>query len=379
MRKLILPYSVMSIYIGIHLLYMRHVFERGDTDIGLINSAVMALFIFLFIKGYGVDLVKEFIKLFRKKPAPPSFEKWVPQPMPKLSKGGVNEDAELLSVSADADVAIAQPMRKIAQSILSNSAVLILEEDRVIYQDYADELGQTSLMLNAIFNDLRSVRQAIRDGVQINRVDNDGETALMKSVYADHPDVACELIGAGADVNVRSNAGVTAFLLAAVRGDVYMGKLLLTSGAKMVSDGMGRNALMSAASGEHLEFMQMLLDAGSSLDAVDAGGCTALIHAAEQGKQKAVALLTSVGANVNARTCYGGTALMFAASKGRIDIVRTLISAGADHSLACENTKTALDFAKEAGHEDVVAALRALQAPRQGLLQRQSRGVLAAA
>jgi len=71
--------------------------------------------------------------------------------------------------------------------------------------------GKTPLILAAFLGHLESVRFLIAQKAVINHRDSTGETALIYAVVAE-PEIASELIKAGADVNVKDNDGRTALM-----------------------------------------------------------------------------------------------------------------------------------------------------------------------
>ncbi|WP_158913301.1 ankyrin repeat domain-containing protein [Caulobacter sp. S45] len=61
-------------------------------------------------------------------------------------------------------------------------------------------------------------------GAPVDAVDADGNTALMKSIQADRPDLAAILYRRGANLNRRNRAGKSARDMAAVQGDAALKK-----------------------------------------------------------------------------------------------------------------------------------------------------------
>ncbi|HUU28496.1 MAG TPA: ankyrin repeat domain-containing protein [archaeon] len=88
--------------------------------------------------------------------------------------------------------------------------------------------GALTLAVNR--ESLQMVKFLVAAGVEVNSVNNWGETALMNAAGRDNPEIVKTLLAAGATVNVVSNYGGTALMRAAEKGRLETVKLLLASG-----------------------------------------------------------------------------------------------------------------------------------------------------
>ena len=66
----------------------------------------------------------------------------------------------------------------------------------------------------------------------MNAKDNDGYTALMVAAVKNDADVARLLIAAKADVNAKTNGGSTALMIAAMENAADVARLLRDAGAR---------------------------------------------------------------------------------------------------------------------------------------------------
>jgi ankyrin repeat protein len=157
--------------------------------------------------------------------------------------------------------------------------------------------AESPLMAAAFAGSAESVKALLTRGAFVNAKDEwHGQTALMRAVgnHEPHPDVARVLIEHGADVNLRSKAGLTALLLAVRQHDVESVRLLLearadvndkvasdptATGPRVSSPGVGTNALRVAINHSYYDIAELLLDKGADPNATDSAGFTAL-HAA---------------------------------------------------------------------------------------------------
>ena len=111
-----------------------------------------------------------------------------------------------------------------------NQAVVASASDPVLR--LASELDR-QLAGAAGRGDVVSLRQLIKEGAQVNAVDEWGNTALLLAAREGDVETARTLLRAGAEVDGRGGA-LTPLGQAALRGHTHMVRLLLRSGACMV-------------------------------------------------------------------------------------------------------------------------------------------------
>jgi ankyrin repeat protein len=174
-----------------------------------------------------------------------------------------------------------------------------------------------------------------------NRGDGlDGEPAPIGSGTMTSLDLVRELVGHGADVNVRlkrgpsgrgvlNRKGATPFLLACKTADVPYMKLLVELGADPAIPNADNCPPLLAAAGigtlapgeeagtedEVLEALRFLIDLGADVNAVDDNGETAMHGAAYKSLPRVVRFLHEHGARVerwNRKNNYGWTPLLIA-------------------------------------------------------------------
>jgi ankyrin repeat protein len=218
--------------------------------------------------------------------------------------------------------------------------------------------SKTKLMIAAGKGELRSVRQFIKTGVNVNARSKKTlweceRTALTYAAENGRTEVVLHLLAAGADVKAKD-------------------------GACEATPG-GRTALHYAARGGHIGTIRALLAAGAGTDTAAKDGATPLIFASEAAHVKAVRLLLQQGAVINARDRRRGTALLAAVSAlGAITkkvvnnrlvkrrmiplarvkrTVHTLLSAGADANVVDKDYGTPLMSAVSDGNLSIVRLL----------------------
>jgi uncharacterized protein len=143
--------------------------------------------------------------------------------------------------------------------------------------------------------------------------------------------VVTTLLDAGAFVDATAPDGAHVLQLSTGRPDQL--QLLLDRGARVEArNDLGLTALMHAAMYGHVDSAQRLLRAGARVDARDNDGRTALIHGAMQLRPsiELINRLLEHGADVNARDAEGATSLYRAALTSSPDLITLLLDAGAD-------------------------------------------------
>ncbi|CAM9512396.1 unnamed protein product [Ectocarpus fasciculatus] len=150
---------------------------------------------------------------------------------------------------------------------------------------------------------------------------------------------------------------------AAFRGSTKLTKTLLATGAVDVNEHAedGCIPLMLSAQNGHVGVTQLLIDAGSNLDAATDEGVTSLHQAADEGHSEILSMLVKAGANPDTHTYHGSTPLYDAAFHGHLDIVRKLLRLGVRHAFprvqSDGSTRVALDVAAQKGYAEVVREL----------------------
>jgi ankyrin repeat protein/cytochrome c551/c552 len=248
--------------------------------------------------------------------------------------------------------------------------------------------GSTPLMYAALYGDANSVKLLLDAGADPNVRNEAGATALMWAT--DDPEKTRLLLEARADANARSEDGRTPLLIAAMRfGSSAVVKLLLDHGANpSARSPEGQTPLSEAVRAADELSLKTLIDGGAD---TKGGAGPALFFALQRNCDKcANALIESVsrdalnaaarflvpsrndghdarmiktmldrGASVDAKDVGGRTLLMLAASSEAVPVetVKTLIERGADVNARSTNGETALDFARRQGDTPIVDLL----------------------
>jgi ankyrin repeat protein len=216
-----------------------------------------------------------------------------------------------------------------------------------------DADGNALLIQAALYAKSSDLEFLLAHGADVNAANHAGHTALMRAI-PDLPKVRL-LVEHGADVNV-SSGGTTPLLVAAgIRNSADVLRYLIGKGADVKAiDILGWDAVMYASIAGDAGNLKILLDAGgnssyeakvrenpqqrrfSKLDEATierlkkrAEGVTALMHATRVDCEACARLLLEHGADAKAKTDAGLTALHYAAFKGNRAMVNLLLKSGA--------------------------------------------------
>ncbi len=143
-----------------------------------------------------------------------------------------------------------------------------------------------------------------------------------------------QLLRHGADVNEAQGDGMTALHWAADRGDLELTNMLIYAGSNLeAGTRIGHYTPLHIASRNgHANVVNVLLAANADANARTSNSGVLPIHlAAASGSADATAALLGAGANANAlETAWGQTPLVFAASSNRLETLTVLLDAGAE-------------------------------------------------
>ena len=141
---------------------------------------------------------------------------------------------------------------------------------------------------------LERIRRALEQGLDVNKTDPDGRTALMIAAFDGYTEVVALLLDYGAEVDRSDGAGRTAMMYASSGPFPQTVELLLRRGAD-VNHGdtaEGWTALMLAAAEGHQLVVEVLLRHGADIELTDQDGDAAIDHARERRQTHIVALMT---------------------------------------------------------------------------------------
>ncbi len=176
----------------------------------------------------------------------------------------------------------------------------------------------------AIRNDnAGTVSELLARGFDPNTRNEKGQPGLAIAMQEQSLKAARALLAQpGIDVNALNQAGESALMLAALKGEVVGVQLLLERGAKVNQPGW--SPLHYAATGPEPKLVQLLLQRGAAINAEAPNGSTPLMMVAQYGSEDSVKLLLVAGADVKRRNGRGLMAADFARMSGREGLTKQL-------------------------------------------------------
>ncbi|MDA3819987.1 MAG: ankyrin repeat domain-containing protein [Candidatus Delongbacteria bacterium] len=203
------------------------------------------------------------------------------------------------------------------------------------------------LILAADAGSMKHVRVAVLEGANINARTEDGITPLMYAAQNGYLDIVEFLVDLGADVNaIPYISNRTALMSAVENGYVATAEFLIRQGAGFtIRDYRNRHLMHKGALCGFWEMCDMLLYYDLPVDPVDIDKRTPLMLAAFDGYDSTVNILIENHTLVNHTDTNGNTALHMAAQNGHADVIDTLLSGGANPGIKNKNGYTALDIA----------------------------------
>lgn len=209
--------------------------------------------------------------------------------------------------------------------------------------------AEQAFMSAAQTGDLPALRAAITEGVQLDRLGDDGKSALIRAAGAGHVAAVELLLKAGADPNLM-NSAKTALHAAATDGHVEVIRVLVQAKADLNPRFSANDdtPLMAAVKAEKPDAVRALIHAGADTTVSDSG-FTALEYAVWRANTAVVRGLLKGGRTpVNARhptshlsegsPLHG--ALWCRNPDYNIELIQTLLAAGADLTATDKNGDT---------------------------------------
>jgi uncharacterized protein len=227
-----------------------------------------------------------------------------------------------------------------------------------------DMQGNT-LLTNGWFTTPNMVKKLISYGVDPNIPNNAGETPLMAassffgSMFS-FSEVIEVLVSAGAQIDAVDNQGSSSLLKAIKNNRIPLAVKLIEKGANVnLANSKGQNPFMLAMEKENPELIKALIKAGIDLNITNEEGRTPLMMLALVGKNELVQAFIEAGADINKQDVLGQTALMLAIDKYPYpETVKILVKAGADVSIQDQNGDTAISIADRDGRKEIVELLK---------------------
>ncbi len=276
-------------------------------------------------------------------------------------KGGDLEKIVVVKTPTEiADDATAALQKKDTQTFLD-----ILNNQTKNDPNIVNSKGDPLIVAAATMGNLEAVQQLILNGADVNKVNAfSKDTALLRSLYGNFPEITRLLVYSGADINAKNNYNHSPMYLALEKKKAEFIDLFLTSG---VREGLNSDYLFRACAQKNPMGVLAMLKGGVDPNVKNEKGNTPLIISASLGDVESVQSLMAYRADVNAANNDGNTALIYAARYNHPEIIRELLKpqtmqAPLDVNMQNKKGQTALYWGAAKGYVDVVRRLLAADA-----------------
>jgi uncharacterized protein len=243
---------------------------------------------------------------------------------------------------------------------------LLKDEESV---DVRNKKGQTPLM-KALGNEQYEQRDVV-EWLLAKNADVSAEDGIGRNIfhyvvshYIEDLHLVKMLVNKGVEINRQDKRGWSALFYASRGGNESIVSYLLEKSANPdLTDNKGNTCLHLACPGydhdDDLKCVKLLVDRMKiSVNCKNLKEETPLLLAASRDDVRTVALLLERGADPNIQDKKGSTCLQWAARSGRLGMAKLLLHNRADVNAEDNSGYTPLAFAEYNGHEDVADYLR---------------------
>lgn len=218
---------------------------------------------------------------------------------------------------------------------------------------------ESGIHASALFGLNEAARSLLEESVDKNpNLENlKGSTPLMFAAFGGHESVVKLFLEYRAGVNWTNKDGFTPLYIAIISGHTAVVRLLLNWHADVHGGPRSQSLLDLAMKRGDEDVVQLLLEAGASLQFENDNSETLLQLACRQNKAAIFKLLLDAGAAVNHQGRYGASALHIVSFLQRTEIVELLLKAGADVNVLNNVGESPLSIACAQGNEAIVKLL----------------------
>jgi len=196
----------------------------------------------------------------------------------------------------------------------------------------------TAFAVNMELGDLSQATAWLDAGLPPDFMGSRIGSGLMIGAWEGNLDLMSLFLARGADINRRNDNGETALVLAALRGNSAAVKWLIERGARINTEPRQWSALHYAVFSGHAELADYLIEQGADINALSTNGSSVLMMAIYEGHQALARKLIEKGVDRRPKNDWGDGALEWAMRYGHLDIARQLTSA-AEFNIAVNEPK----------------------------------------
>ena len=242
--------------------------------------------------------------------------------------------------------------------IVSYGYLYVLKE----FESSLQTKATISFLMNAatLTSQTDIIKYAVEKHANINIVDENGYTPLMRLAFLGNlPDIQF-LVDNGANINYVPNKGMTALCCACLSNKIECVQYLIDKGAFVCTDLESQEHLpiFSATIADNPEIIDLLVQKGAQINAHASNGRLPIHTASRYGKINAMKYLVEHGADINNNwVLMGQTPLLFAVANNYFECAEYLLSKGALVDSPDKNNRTPLMYALCISNNELVEIL----------------------
>ncbi len=205
-------------------------------------------------------------------------------------------------------------------------------------QNLGEDLGQTTneklLHIASKHGDLEIVEILIKQGSDINAVDENNENGLIHACRQGNIETCKFLVDKGSNINLQNSAGLTALMETTYFGNLDIALYLVKIGADVHLKNNDGNSILHVASSRPInsfkELVQLLIsEKNMDINELNNNKSNAFMTACRSGNLEICELFIKKGIDINLKNEAGETGLEMASEVGANDLVNLLIQHGA--------------------------------------------------
>lgn len=261
-----------------------------------------------------------------------------------------------------AALALIQHMTRTTSTATSTAAATNTQPPH--YLDIPNAKNVTPLILAAQKGNIAVVRELLRKGADRTAVSNNGTTAVLQAAHFGHATILHLLLRAGGTATATTTT-TTSDDNDDDEGNHHRDFHSATSHPPLSSSSNNiveqandnhTTPLMRASQEGHVEAVQLLVQAGASVNRRNMVQMTSLMLASQRGHANVCQTLLQHSADVDAKTNQDSTALLLACKRGHLAVVRVLVTAGCELYGTDSRGRTARQVVRRRIHTSATAA-----------------------
>jgi ankyrin repeat protein len=208
-------------------------------------------------------------------------------------------------------------------------------------------------------NDIETVKELIKQGMDLNIINEEGKPAIILAVELKRRRIAEIMLDTdNINVDVRDETGTSLFMWICKNVELDLFERVINKGVQINDaneDGM--TPIMFAAQSGYIDAIMTLIKRKAYMNAQNKDGNTPLMLALKNGIESTTRLLRDNKSILDMRNNNGETPLIIAAENGMVESVHLLLEYKADKTIKNNKGRTALSLAQEKGYKKIIELL----------------------